>query len=99
MRATLKQTTRALSKDSALAGDRTQSLEKSLVLGAGPVSHPQVARAAERSARPDGDTRLRQRLDDLALIQIAEVDPAEVRLRVGGLEAQLAERLLDEDTF
>src|SRR6476620_3351931 len=91
----LKQTARGTSNDSAR--DRAQRLEEALVLGAGPVGDPQVAGAPERRARPDGDTRLCQRFHDLALVEVAQVDPGEVGLRVRGLEAHLVELPLYED--
>ena len=46
---------------------------------------------------PDGDAGLREGLHHLVLVELAQVDPGEVGLRLRGLESQLAELLLDED--
>ena len=74
-----------------------QRREEALVLGAGSVGDADVAGAAERRARLGLHAGSGQRVDDLGLVAVAEIDPGEVRLRVRRSQAELAEPLLDED--
>src|SRR3954447_10354224 len=81
------------------SGEIAQSSEKALVLGAGAVAHPQAARPAQRGARPDGDAGSGERGDDLALVEVAQLQPPEVRLRVGRGEAHPPHRVLNVDSL
>src|SRR5262245_39845640 len=73
--------------------------QKTVVLGAGAVADPDVAGAAKRCARADRDQALAKAGDDLALVGVAEIDPGEVGLGVGGREAELAQALLDVEAL
>src|SRR3954470_9726648 len=100
MQAELKQTAPALSKDSARrssAGELTHRFQEPLVLRAGAIGDAQMPGAAERGAGTNGDSSPGERLDRLTLVQVAQVDPGEVRLRLGGLEPHRPQLALDQD--
>ena len=61
-----------------------ERLEETLVLSRGAVADADVAGAAERSAGADDHAAPPEPVDDLRLVAFTEVDPGEVRLRVGG---------------
>src|SRR5690242_16285334 len=73
--------------------------QEAVILGAGAVADPDVARAAERRAGANGDPALAEAGDDLALVGLTEVDPGEVGLGVGGGEIHLPQALLDVETL
>src|SRR6201999_1740624 len=69
--------------------------QETVVLGCGAVADADVARAAEGGAGADGDVALGETGDHRRFVVVAEVDPGEVGLRFGGLEAEGADALLD----
>src|SRR5438128_2376676 len=78
---------------------RRESIEEALVLGARAIGDANVARAAEALAASDHDALLAEPADQLGLVQVVERDPGEVGLRLGRLQAELAQSLGDEDTL
>src|SRR5688500_1996568 len=73
--------------------------QEALVLLVRAVGDPDVAGAAERLAGSDDDAGIGEAGDDLALVALAEVDPGEVRLGLGRLEAELPDSLFDRDAL
>src|ERR1044072_483193 len=77
----------------------TESGEEAVVLLRGAVSDPDVAGTAEWGSGANGDRLGSEAGDDLFLVGVAEVDPGEVGLGLGGPQAQLAQPLLDADAL
>src|SRR5215210_8575540 len=80
-----------------LAGSEqlVQRCEEAIVLVAGAVGHAPPALLAERPAGPNDHAALREPAHDLVLVTVADRDPGEVRLAVGGLEAALLQLRLN----
>ncbi len=58
-----------------------------------------MAGVAERRAGTNGDLALSQAGDDVGLLGVAEVDPGEVGLGLGGRKAELAQAFLDPEAL
>src|SRR6185436_14526854 len=68
-----------------------QSCEEAVVLLTRAVRDAHPALLAERPAGADDHALLGEPVDDLVLVSVADRDPREVRLAVGGVEAALLE--------
>src|SRR4051794_30451342 len=74
----------------------SQRLEELGVLRARAVGHAQRAGAPQRLAGADEHAALGQAVDDVVLdVRAREVEPREVGLRLGGLEAEVAQARVD----
>ena len=75
-------------------------MEKSCVLLGRAVRHAERAGLAEGLARAHEDAALGEAGDDLVLdVRARQVEPREVRLRLGGLDPQLAQAGVDLDAL
>ena len=87
------------SRDIRFAQDLAEGGQEAVVLGRGAVADADVPGAAEGRAGADGDLALGEAGDHLVLVGLAEVDPGEVGLGLGGGDAELAQALLDPDAL
>ena len=74
----------------------SEDVEKTLVVALRAEAHAQRPGPAEGAAGADDDVALTQPADDLRFVGVVgEVEPHEVRLRVGDLHPEVREALLD----
>src|SRR5881394_219144 len=80
-----------------LVEDLAEGSKKAIVLGRSAVANPDVARVTKRGAGTHGNCLLSKSSDDGLLIGVAEIDPGEVGLGLGRVQAQLMQTLLHAD--
>jgi len=81
------------------AEDLADRAEEAVVLARSAVADADVTGVAQGAAGADGDLALGEGGDDLLLLGVAEVDPGEVGLGLGGGEAELVQARLDPDAL
>jgi hypothetical protein len=77
----------------ALLTDLAQPRDEALVLGARSVGDAKVAAVTEALARAHGHAAAAELAYDLGLVAVAEVEPEEVGLALGGREPEVLELL------